>query len=289
MTVNFDEKISINPFYHEGTGTWTYVVVDVASAHCAVIDPVLDFDLSSGNASYDSVTPVIAYVRDNKFTLDWILETHAHADHLTAAQYVKQRLGGNIVIGAGIQAVQQHFVNALNLELPIDGSQFDRLVHQNDSIQLGQSEFVAHPTPGHTDDSMSYEIHGNIFIGDTFFHPDLGTARCDFPGGSADKLFDSLQFLTSFPDNYNLWLCHDYPKDREAVACTTVSEQKNNVHLQQSNGNAQAYAKLRNTRDATLKVPRLIYPSVQVNIRAGHFPSDESNGRKYLKIPFSDK
>jgi glyoxylase-like metal-dependent hydrolase (beta-lactamase superfamily II) len=282
-------SIQITPFYHKDTRTWTYVVNDPSCNHCTVIDPVLDFDLSSGEASYQSIEPVINFLQNNNLYLQWILETHAHADHLTAAQYVKQQLGGKIVISAGIKDVQQRFSQSLNIDIPIDGSQFDILMHEGDTLGLGQFEFIAHPTPGHTDDSMSYEISGNIFIGDTFFHPELGTARCDFPGGSAEKLFQSLKLLTSFPENYKLWLCHDYPEDREPVACTTVAEQKNNKHFQQSGGNPEAYAQLRNKRDSTLAVPRLIYPSIQVNIRAGQFPENEDNGRKYLKIPFTVK
>jgi len=282
-------SIQITPFYHQGTGTWTYVVNDPASSHCTLIDPVLDFDISSGQASYNSANQVINFIKNNDLVLKWILETHAHADHLTAAQYIKQQLGGKIVISAGIKEVQKRFSQSLNIDIAVDGSQFDVLMEEGDTLDLGEYQFIAHATPGHTDDSMSYEIEDNIFIGDTFFHPDLGTARCDFPGGSADKLFKSLTFLTSFPDHYKLWLCHDYPQDREAVACTTVADQKKNKHFQQSEGKPEAYAKLRNERDSTLAVPKLIYPSIQVNIRAGQLPPDESNGRKYLKIPFSIK
>lgn len=287
MTAINADKIKVSPFYHKDTGTWSYVVTDSATQVCAIIDPVLDFDLPSGQAHYQSAKSLIEYVEQHQLRLEWILETHAHADHLTAAQHIKQTLGGKIVIGAGIKDVQQHFATTLNLDLPVDGSQFDILMHKGDTLALGESHFVAHPTPGHTDDSMSYEIEGNIFIGDTFFHPDLGTARCDFPGGSAEKLFNSLQFLTSFPEDFNLWLCHDYPDGRDAVARTTVAEQKNNIHFQKSGGNPLAYTELRKERDSTLNVPRLIYPSLQVNIRAGQFPDSESNGRKYLKLPFS--
>ncbi|WP_345292317.1 MBL fold metallo-hydrolase [Kangiella marina] len=280
-------SIQITPFYHQDTGTWTYVVNDPSCNHCAVIDPVLDYELSSGKASYQSIQKVIDFINAQHLQLQWILETHAHADHLTAAQYVKDSLGGKIIIGAGIMDVQQHFATSLNLDIPIDGSQFDILVHKGDTLSLGRYEFIAHPTPGHTDDSMSYQIAGHIFIGDTFFHPELGTARCDFPGGSAEKLFSSLKFLIAFPEDYCLWLCHDYPKDREPVAKTTVAEQKNNIHFRQSGGNPEAYAQLRNERDDSLQVPKLIYPSLQVNIRAGQFPDAEPNGCKYLKMPFS--
>ncbi|AOE48748.1 MBL fold metallo-hydrolase [Kangiella sediminilitoris] len=280
-------SIHIESFYHKDTSTWSYVVHDEDGYDCAVVDPVLDFDLSSGVARYDSALKLIEYIKQNKLHLQWILETHAHADHLTAAQFIKQQLGGQIVIGAGIKDVQKHFAEHLNLDITTDGSQFDTLLSAGDRISLGNHEFIAHPTPGHTDDSMSYEIDGNVFIGDTFFHPDTGTARCDFPGGSAKKLFKSLNFLTSFPDDYNLWLCHDYPSEREPIAKTTVSEQKHNIHFKQSEGQVDAYAELREKRDSTLAVPKLIFPSIQVNIRAGQFPSDESNGRKYLKLPFS--
>lgn len=281
------DNLSITAFRHDDTGTWSYVVSDTAARVCTIVDPVLDFDLPSGEAKYESIDQLIQYVKSQDLQLKWILETHAHADHLTAAQHVKSQLGGKIVISSGIKDVQRRFSEKLNIDLPIDGSQFDVLMDEGDTIELGQFHFLAHPTPGHTDDSMSYEISGNIFIGDTFFHPDLGTARCDFPGGSAEKLFNSLKLLTSFPDDYNLWLCHDYPEDREPVARTTVAQQKNNIHFQQSDNDQKKYAKLRNERDSSLNVPRLIYPSLQVNIRAGQFPNDESNGRKYLKIPFS--
>ena len=284
-----NDKISITPFYHDDTGTWSYVVTDKKTKATAIVDPVLDFDLPSGVASYESADELVNYVKSHDLQFEWVLETHAHADHLTAAPYIKQQLGGKVVIGEGIREVQKHFVERLNLEENADGSQFDQLMREGDTLPLGDSSFKAHPTPGHTNDSMSYEIEGNIFIGDTFFHPDLGTARCDFPGGSAEKLFNSLKFLTSFPDSYNLWLCHDYPDGREAVARTTVADQKDNVHFKKSNGDLEVYTKIRTERDKTLNVPRLIFPSLQVNIRAGEFPNDESNGRKYLKMPFSIK
>ncbi|GAA0207949.1 MBL fold metallo-hydrolase [Kangiella japonica] len=284
-----NDKISITPFYHEDTGTWSYVVTDKATSITAIVDPVLDFDLPSGEASYESADELVHFVKNNNLQFQWVLETHAHADHLTAAPYIKEKLGGKIVIGEGIREVQKHFVDKLNLDVKADGSQFDLLMREGETLPLGESHFKAHPTPGHTNDSMSYEIEGNLFIGDTFFHPDLGTARCDFPGGSAAKLFKSLEFLLSFPDDYKLWLCHDYPEDREAVACTTVAEQKNNVHFKKSGGDPEVYTKIRTERDSTLSVPRLIFPSLQVNIRAGQFPDDETNGRKYLKMPLSIK
>lgn len=278
-------SIEIKSFYHDDTGTWSYVLLDPDQNLATIIDPVMDFDLSSGKVSYQSANQLIDYIKQNSLTLQWILETHAHADHISAAQHIKQHLGGQIVIGEGIKEVQTHFSDFFNIDMPIDGSQFDRLMAKGEKLPFGSYEFTAYPTPGHTNDSMSYEIDGNLFIGDTFFHPDTGTARCDFPGGDAEKLFDSLQLLLSFPEDYKLWLCHDYPDGREPETGISVSDMKHNVHLQQSNNDKSEFVTIRTKRDSTLDVPRLIYPSVQLNIRAAELPQNESNGRKYLKMP----
>lgn len=277
--------LEIRSFYHDDTGTWSYILVDPDQKIASIIDPVMDFDLSSGQISYQSANQLIDYIRQNSLNLQWILETHAHADHISAAQHIKQSLGGKIVIGEGIKEVQSHFSNFFNIEMPIDGSQFDHLMAEGDKLTFGSYEFTTHPTPGHTNDSMSYLIEDNLFIGDTFFHPDTGTARCDFPGGNAEKLFDSLQLLLSFPEDYKLWLCHDYPDGRQPETGISVAQMKHNVHLQQTNNNKQKFVQIRTKRDASLAVPRLIYPSVQLNIQAAELPCTESNGRKYLKLP----
>ncbi len=277
--------IEIKSFYHDDTGTWSYLLLDPDQKIATIIDPVMDFDLSSGKISYQSANQLIDYIKQNSLNLQWILETHAHADHISAAQHIKKALGGKIVIGEGIKEVQSHFSDFFNIEMPIDGSQFDRLMKSGEELPFGSYSLTAYPTPGHTNDSMSYLIEGNLFIGDTYFHPDTGTARCDFPGGDAEKLFDSLQFLISFPDDHKLWLCHDYPDGREPETGISVAHMKHNVHLQQAHNNKQAFVEIRTKRDSTLAVPRLIYPSVQLNIRAAELPDPESNGRNYLKLP----
>ena len=282
-------SLHIEPFYDQTTCTWSYVISDNQHQVAAVIDPVLDFDLSSGLIQSISISKIINYINHNNLALVWILETHAHADHLTAAQLLKDTLGGQIAIGQGITDVQAHFSHVFNSAMPTDGSQFDLLLSSNQELTLGNHSIKIHPTPGHTNDSVSYQISDNIFIGDTFFHPDTGTARCDFPGGDAKKLFQSLQFLLSFPDHYKLWLCHDYPNERAAVACTSVAQQKSNIHLVNSQQQEDLYIQLRQARDEGLTVPKLIYPSIQVNICAGQLPAADTNNVKYLKIPLNIK
>ncbi|NVK23092.1 MAG: MBL fold metallo-hydrolase [Kangiellaceae bacterium] len=281
--------LHIEPFYHQDTSTWSYIVVDQKLSVAAIIDPVLDFDLHSGNIQYQSADLLINYIKNNELELLWILETHAHADHLTCAPYLQSQLGGQIVIGQGITQVQDHFSKFFNLNMATDGSQFDILLDNKQTLALGNHQIIAHPTPGHTNDSVSYQVDDNLFVGDTFFHPDTGTARCDFPGGDAYQLFNSLQFLISFPDHYKLWLCHDYPNQREPQAFTSVEQQKHNVHLLKAQGKPDEYVALRHARDQQLAVPRLIYPSVQVNICAGQFPQAEQNGANYLKLPLHIK
>ncbi|NVJ67658.1 MAG: MBL fold metallo-hydrolase, partial [Gammaproteobacteria bacterium] len=215
--------------------------------------------------------------------------THAHADHLTAADFIKQKIGGKTVIGAGITKVQQHFAPIFNMGIVTDGSQFDRLVSEGDSLDFAGMSIEIFETPGHTSDSIIYKIDDNIFLGDTFFHPNSGTARCDFPGGDAKQLFDSLSKILSFADTTKLWLCHDYPgSEREAQACFSVEQMKNNVHMANQRSKAD-YVELRKKRDAQLAVPKLLYPALQVNICAGKLPKAEENGANYLKIPLHIK
>ncbi|WP_251358527.1 MBL fold metallo-hydrolase [Kangiella sp. TOML190] len=278
-------SLSIRSFYHNASGTWSYLVTDQPQRKCAIIDPVMDFDLSSGSIGFDAINPIIEIIETESLQLVWILETHAHADHLTAANYVKQKLGGKTVIGAGITAVQQHFAQVFNLDIACDGSQFDRLVSEGDRLALGDFSFEVYSTPGHTSDSIIYKIADNIFLGDTFFHPNSGTARCDFPGGDAATLFQSLSKILSFSEQSRLWLCHDYPgNDREPIDAIPLAQMKQNIHIQNA-PNQASYVELRQSRDSQLAVPKLLYPALQVNICAGQLPQAESNGANYLKIP----
>lgn len=283
-------SLVIHPFHDPVTGTWSYILVETVSKHCAIIDPVLDFDISSGAISHDSADRLLDQVISESLECRWILETHAHADHLTAADYIRSKIGGKTVISSRITEVQTHFAGVFNLDIKTDGSQFDRLVQNGDKLELGNHTIEVFETPGHTSDSIIYKIDKHIFLGDTFFHPQSGTARCDFPGGSSAQLFDSLSKILSFSDDCLLWLCHDYPgKDREAAAAFSVAEMKNNIHWLSASQSKQRYMELRDSRDAQLAVPKLLYPALQVNICAGKLPKTESNGANYLKIPLSKK
>ena len=282
-------KPTIKTFYHTPSSTMTYVVSDPATNTAAIIDPVFDFDLPSGQVSVTSSDEVIDYVNERSLTVQWILETHAHADHLSCAQYLKQHLGGTIAIGKGIISVQKTFKQVLNLPgFATDGSQFDQLLVDGDRLPLGNLAIKVLATPGHTDDSMTYVIGKNAFIGDTLFMPDSGTARCDFPGGDAALLFDSIEKIFALGDEVNLWICHDYqPGGRALKFKTTVAKQKaSNIHLANDIDKNQ-FVKTREGRDATLAVPKLLYPAVQVNICAGHLPDPETGDQAFVKIPVS--
>jgi glyoxylase-like metal-dependent hydrolase (beta-lactamase superfamily II) len=280
----------IQPFRHESTGTWSYVVADPATRKCAVVDPVLDFDPKSGRAGTTSADAIATFVRDTGLTCEWILETHAHADHLSAAPWLQAALGGKIAIGQGIREVQRSFREILNLEpaFPVDGRQFDRLFGDGEEFRIGSLMARAIATPGHTSDSLSYLVGDAVFVGDSIFMPDSGTARCDFPGGDAAVLYASIRRLYELPDATRVFVCHDYrPGGREARCETTIAEQRaGNIHVRDGT-NEQEFTALRRKRDATLEMPVLIYPAVQFNIRGGRPPPAESNGRSYLKIPFS--
>jgi glyoxylase-like metal-dependent hydrolase (beta-lactamase superfamily II) len=278
----------VQAFLHPQSSTWTYLVSDPGSRRAAVIDPALDLDLKSGRVSSTSVQAVIQAARDAGVTVDWILETHAHADHLSAAQVVKQALGGQVAIGAGIRAVQAHFKAVFNLgpEFKPDGTQFDRLFVDGETFAIGTLEARVMATPGHTPDSLSYLIGDAAFVGDSIFMPDSGTARCDFPGGDARTLYHSIQRLYGLPEATRLFMCHDYGTGgRPHAHLTSVSaERAGNIHAAEGVSEA-AFVKTRETRDASLEVPALLYPALLVNIRAGHLPPAESNGTAYLKIP----
>lgn len=283
-------SLQIKPFFHNETSTWTYLLIDTNTKKATLIDCVLDFDLSSGQYHYESADAIISMIQVEQLELIWICETHAHADHLSAASYIKSKIGGQIVIGEAITQVQTHFADVFSIDMPTDASQFDQLVSDGEELIFGSVTIEVIATPGHTPDSVSYKIGKNLFVGDTFFHPSIGTARCDFPGGSSQQLFKSLQNLLKQADDCTIWLCHDYPgADRDAVACVTLTEQKQNIHLVAANHRELDYCKIRDSRDAQLAVPKLLYPSLQVNIRAGQLPSSATNQANYLKIPFSEK
>lgn len=281
----------IKAFFDEATFTVSYVVTDTATQQCAIIDSVLDYDHASGRTNTASADEIIAYVKAESLTPKWILETHVHADHLSAAPYLKDAIGGDIVIGDHITTVQTTFGKLLNAEpmFARDGSQFDVLVHEGDALPLGDITVNVLHTPGHTPACVTYVIGDAAFVGDTLFMPDYGTARCDFPGGDAATLYRSIQKIFALPDETRLFMCHDYkaPDRQEYKWETSVAEQKaTNVHIHQGISE-QEFCQMRNTKDATLNMPKLIWPSVQVNMRAGHLPPAEENGTRYIKTPIN--
>ncbi|WP_026348908.1 MBL fold metallo-hydrolase [Psychrobacter lutiphocae] len=299
--------MQVTSFLHQDTETYTHVLTDTDNQLCAIIDPVLDYDFKSGHTATDSADEVVDFVRHQDLTVRYIIETHAHADHLSAAQYLKHALGGELVIGKHIMQVQKMFKDVFNLDMSFktDASQFDMLTEDGSQFMLGDIELTVMHVPGHTPADMAYiarqtasdtgidnrdnsDIPLAIFVGDTLFAPDVGTARCDFPGGDAHQMYHSIQKILSLPDNTQIYLCHDYPPEgRTHSAITTVADQKrHNIHVKQGISEAE-FVKMRTQRDATLDMPRLIIPSVQVNIRAGKMPEPESNGVRYLKVPLN--
>ncbi|QVQ25696.1 MBL fold metallo-hydrolase [Achromobacter deleyi] len=279
----------IQPFFDPVTATITYVVHEsTPGGACAIIDSVLDFDPKSGRTGTASADRVADYVREHQLKTLWLLETHAHADHLSAAPYLQRQLGGVIAIGQSIRTVQGVFKKILNLEpgFQLDGSQFGHLFADGETFRIGALTATAIHVPGHTPADMAYLIGDAAFVGDTLFMPDVGTARCDFPGGDAHLLYRSIQRLLSLPAGTRLFMCHDYPPmGREASWQTTVAEQRHaNIHVRDGISEEEFVA-MRTRRDATLSMPTLILPAIQVNIRAGHFPPAEDNGVRYLKIP----
>ena len=279
---------NIKAFFDPETWTFTYVVYEKPNTPCVVIDSVLNFDPKSGRTSTNSVDELITFIQKNHLQLAWILETHAHADHLSAAPYIQKQLGGKIAIGYHIQDVQKVFKGIFNLEpeFKVDGSQFDYLIEEGKNLEFGNLSIHPIFVPGHTPACMAYEIGDAIFVGDTLFMPDVGTARCDFPGGSANNLYKSIQKILSYPDNTRLFMCHDYPPSNRPVAYeTTVAKQKkDNIHIHDGISEEQ-FVEMRTKRDKTLQMPVLLLPSIQVNVRAGHPPPPENNGKRYLKIP----
>lgn len=282
-------KPIVKAFFDPQTWTYTYVVYESKGSACIVIDSVLNYDPKSGRTNTTSADEVIAFIKENRLQLDWILETHAHADHLTAAPYIQEQLGGKIAIGDHITTVQGVFKGVFNLDdIAVDGSQFDALIKEGESISFGNLSFKALYVPGHTPACMAYEIGDSIFVGDTLFMPDVGTARCDFPGGSASNLYRSIQSILKYPPNTKLYMCHDYPPNGRApeYQSTVADQKKSNIHVHDGVTEEQFVA-MRNKRDAGLEMPVLILPSIQVNIRAGHMPKAEGNGTAYLKIPLN--
>lgn len=278
-------------FFDEPTSTFTYVVDDGPGTPCAVIDSVLDYDPKSGRTSTISADSVIAYIRQEGLQTQWLLETHAHADHLSAAPYIRQAVGGKIAIGSAIRTVQGVFKKIFNLEpeFQLDGSQFDHLFEPDEVFQIGNIKAQAWHVPGHTPADMAYLVNDDtMFVGDTLFMPDVGSARCDFPGGSAPLLYASAKRILALPDETRLMMCHDYPPaSREVLHETTVGEQRaHNIHLRDGISE-QEFVDMRTTRDDTLAMPTLLLPSIQINIRAGELPPAESNGIQYLKIPLN--
>lgn len=283
-------KLLVQSFLDPDTETFSHIAYAGVGTACAIFDPVLDFDPKSGRTSTGSADQLIAFVHANQLQVEWIIETHAHADHLSAAPYLQQRLGGKTAIGQPIDRVQQVFKKLFHLEAEFatDGRQFDHLFAAGDQFQIG--ELTAHVlhVPGHTPADMAYRVEDVVFVGDTIFMPDVGTARCDFPGGDARMLYQSIQTLLRLPAETKLYLCHDYPPaGREHQPVSTVAEQRlNNIHVHDGISEEE-FVQMRTQRDLGLAMPRLILPSVQVNIRAGQLPPAEANGVHYLKIPLN--
>lgn len=279
----------IQHFFDPATSTYSYVVADPQTRRCAIVDPVLDYDAAAGRIGHDSARRIAGYVREQGLTVDWLLETHLHADHLSASAWLKGELGGRLAIGSSIAQVQRTFAGLFNLgdDFPCDGSQFDHLFADGETFRIGQLQAEALHTPGHTPACMTYCIGDAAFVGDTLFMPDYGTARCDFPGGDARQLYRSIQRLFALPGATRLFMCHDYlaPGREEHQHETTVEwERRENVHVHDGIGE-DAFAAMRVARDATLNAPGLIWPSIQVNMRGGELPQAEDNGVRYLKIP----
>lgn len=276
-------------FFDKDTATFSYVVKDPESAACAIVDSVLDIDYASGTLSHASADKIISFIRDRKLQVQWLIETHVHADHLSAAPYIQAAVGGKLGIGEKICVVQDVFGTIFNAgpQFRRDGSQFDHLFRDGESYSVGNLQGRAIHTPGHTPACMTHVIGDAAFIGDTLFMPDQGTARADFPGGDARTLFRSIQKVLSLPPQTRLFVCHDYPENREVEYQTTVAEQQSsNIHVKMGTTEDQ-FVQRREARDATLAMPRLILPSLQVNMRAGHLPEPEDNGRVYLKLPIN--
>ena len=289
MSIDLTIKPEVKGFFDPATNTISYVVKDPASNACAIVDSVMDIDYAAGRITYDHADELIAYVKARGLTLDWLIETHVHADHLSAAPYIQRHLGGKIGIGRNITVVQDTFGKIFNegTEFQRDGSQFDRLFDDGDTYQVGQMTCTALHTPGHTPACMTHLMGDAAFVGDTLFMPDGGSARADFPGGDAGQLWDSIQRVLSLPAETRLFMCHDYgPNGRDIRWETTVGDEKaHNIHI--AGKTRDEFIALRTARDATLAMPKLIIPSLQVNMRGGDLPPPDEDGKRYLKVPIN--
>ena len=290
IETSLDKNFKIKGFFDEETSTISYVVYDMTSKKCAVIDSVLDFDFSSGTIDYHNAEKIISFIEKMKLDLEWLIETHVHADHLSASPYIQKKLGGKIGISEKISDIQNIFGKTFNAgtEFQRDGSQFDRLFKDNDEYKIGSIKCKVINTPGHTPACTAHVIGNSIFVGDTLFMPDLGSARADFPGGNARELYRSIQKRLSYPDDTLIFVCHDYPPtSRNVEWVTTVGEQKKkNIHVKTSIGEDE-FVKVREARDKTLNMPKLIIPSIQVNMRAGNLPPAEDSGDVFIKVPIN--
>ena len=290
IETRLDKNFKIKGFFDEETSTISYVVYDMTSKKCAVIDSVLDFDFSSGTIDYHNAEKIISYIEKMNLNLEWLIETHVHADHLSASPYIQKKLGGKIGISEKISDIQNIFGKTFNAgtEFQRDGSQFDRLFKDNDEYKIGSIKCKVINTPGHTPACTAHVIGNSIFVGDTLFMPDLGSARADFPGGDARELYRSIQKILSYPDDTLIFVCHDYPPtSRKVEWVTTVGEQKKkNIHVKTSIGEDE-FVKVREARDKTLNMPKLIIPSIQVNMRAGNLPPAEDSGDVFIKVPIN--
>ena len=290
IETRLDKNFKIKGFFDEETSTISYVVYDMTSKKCAVIDSVLDFDFSSGTIDYHNAEKIISFIEKMKLDLEWLIETHVHADHLSASPYIQKKLGGKIGISEKISDIQNIFGKTFNAgtEFQRDGSQFDRLFKDNDEYKIGSIKCKVINTPGHTPACTAHVIGNSIFVGDTLFMPDLGSARADFPGGDARELYRSIQKILSYPDDTLIFVCHDYPPNSRKVEwVTTVGEQKKkNIHVKTSIGEDE-FVKVREAKDKTLNMPKLIIPSIQVNMRAGNLPPAEDSGDVFIKVPIN--
>ncbi|TXI23172.1 MAG: MBL fold metallo-hydrolase [Nitrosomonas sp.] len=283
-------RAQIRAFFDPATWTMSYVVYDEQGGFCAIIDPVLDYDPKSGRTKTVSADKLIDFVREDRLTVEWLLETHAHADHLSAAAYLQDKVGGKTAIGESIALVQGSFKKLFNLgpEFVADGLHFDHRITDGEVLRVGKITLKAISVPGHTPADMAYQLDDAVFVGDTLFMPDVGTARADFPGGDAHQLYHSIQKILSLPPQTRLFMCHDYPPSNRSPQweSTVLEEKMHNIHIKDG-VTEDAFVAMRTKRDATLEMPVLMLPSVQVNIRAGRFPDPESNGVSYLKIPIN--
>lgn len=289
LAIDLAVKPEVTGFFDPATNTISHVVKDPASTACAIVDSVMDIDYAAGRITYTHADEIIAFVRARGLTLDWLIETHVHADHLSAAPYIQRQLGGRIGIGRNITVIQDTFGKIFNegTEFQRDGSQFDRLFDDGDTYTVGSMACLALHTPGHTPACMTHVMGDAAFVGDTLFMPDGGSARADFPGGDAGQLYDSIQKVLSLPDAMRLFMCHDYgPNGRDICWETTVAEEKaQNIHV--SGKSREEFIALRTARDATLAMPKLIIPSLQVNMRGGDLPPADDSGKRFLKVPIN--